>query len=362
LTPHAYTIHLIPYILSIYRPLAETYRPPGESVRSSVRRGISTLILLLIALATLSWWLTHSTKPLPSAKNPANYPKNWGPIRAMTANIRMDDPKDGKNGWIYRRELLLKTFLKYQPDILACQEVAPAQGAYLNRELATWYAHYPRAGIGSSTTNSGSRSTSSQLLGVFGDVIASINTIYYRSDRFDILDGQAGLVLPNEPQPDASSNTFFTLAVLRERRNQNPTETAPGTLLVVDVHFRHDEPFAVRCAASLHDIIAQWQTRYPHSPVLLLGDINFDRNSKLYAALTPPLNKLLDPFDYSKMPPGRNGTFQNFTGKPSADWPTDLLFYGGNLTVITPAEILRDQAPDGRFPSDHYPVQAAFGW
>jgi endonuclease/exonuclease/phosphatase family metal-dependent hydrolase len=285
----------------------------------------------------------------------------------MSANIRLDDPKDGKDAWLHRRELLFKTFLKYQPDILACQEVSPAQGAYLRRELASWYSFYPRAGVGSASRTSATTSSASELLGVFSDVISSINTIFYRTDRFDILDGEAGLVIPSEPQANASENTFFTLAVLRERRSSNPAPAHAGTLIVVDVHFRHNEAFAVRCANQLYDIITRWQTQYPNSGILLLGDINFDRTSKLHGAITADRSsgKLADTFDYAKLPPApanKNGTYHAFTGNPAASLPTDLMFYGGGLKLAAPAEILRDKSADGRYPTDHFLIQAAFQW
>ena len=55
-------------------------------------------------------------------------------------------PDDGVNVWPNRRELLVKTLLKYDADLIGCQEVSPAQGAYLIKELAPWYTHYPARG------------------------------------------------------------------------------------------------------------------------------------------------------------------------------------------------------------------------
>jgi len=279
-------------------------------------------------------------------------------MRVMTANVRLDDPKDGENGWLKRRELLVRTLLKYQSDILACQEESPAQGAYLHRELAAWYAYYPRGGVGATNSAGGGAATgvagttgtgagggaAAQLLGAFNDALASLNTIYYRTDRFDILDGEAGLVLPGEPQANPTENTFFTLAVLRERRVEelSTRRPPPATVIVVDVHFRHTEAFAVRCAERLREKIAGWLEKYPGSGVVLTGDINWDRTSKLYSAITAeaPL-ALRDTFDYTKMPAGKNGSYHAFTGQASGAWPTDLIFCGGALKTAVPAEMLR---------------------
>ena len=40
----------------------------------------------------------------------------------ISSNIRFDNPADGANSWPYRRDLLSKTLLAHQPDIIATQE------------------------------------------------------------------------------------------------------------------------------------------------------------------------------------------------------------------------------------------------
>jgi endonuclease/exonuclease/phosphatase family metal-dependent hydrolase len=293
----------------------------------------------------------------------------------MTANVRLDEPQDGKNAWLNRRELLVKTFKKYQPDILGCQELSPAQGAYVTRELGAWYERFPRSGVGTSSraaggnggggtaSSGGGRSAMELLGGLMTDTIASINTIYYRPDRFEILDGESGMVLPEEPQATASENTFFSLAVLRERREGQAKASNPGTLIVVDAHFRHNEAFAVRCAKRLAEKIGQWEGKYPQSGVVVMGDINWDRTSKLYAAITAegPAGMLVDAFDYAKVT-AKGGSYHGFTGQASAAWPTDLIFIGGNVKTANAAEMIRDKGADGRYPTDHFLVQAHGAW
>ncbi len=195
---------------------------------SPLRRGIPTLLMFVFLAAGL-WalvaWLSHiapidaqgaaSDAALIDRKMPE---QGWGKLRVMTGNIRVDMPQDGKNSWINRRELLVKTFLKYQPDVLGCQEVAPAQGAYVGRALAAWYGYCPRAGVGSGTqeaTPSGAissavqHSPAAQLVGAAGELLSSLNTLYYRSDRFDLVDGESGLILPDQPQAIGPENTFL---------------------------------------------------------------------------------------------------------------------------------------------------------
>src|SRR3954468_10430349 len=147
----------------------------------TVRRGFPTLVALVLVVGGLgmwAWWLGQSG----AAQVPASGPsamvarpvpeKGWGAMRVMAANVRLDDPKDGDNAWLKRRELLVKTLLKYQPEVLACQEILPVQGAYLNKELATWYAYFPRAGVGQGQEGGGTRSAAAELLGMLGGAIA----------------------------------------------------------------------------------------------------------------------------------------------------------------------------------------------
>jgi hypothetical protein len=346
-----------------------------------VPRGVPTLIVIILLAAGLSVfaWYVSRDNPQPQAAailTSRSVPEGgWGPMRVMTANVRLDEPKDGANGWLNRRELLIKTLLMHMPDILGCQELSPAQGAYVRRELAPWYGYYPRAGVGSGSAPASGTQTeappnggttngaAAELLGALTDSMASLNTVFYRADRFDILDGETGLVLPNELQANAADNTFFTLAVLHERRDARRKETNTGTLIVVDVHFRHNEAFAVRCAARVREKIAGWLAKYPNSGVVVLGDMNWDRTSKLHAALTGrDTLALVDTFDYRKMGTGKNGTYHAFTGAVSAAWPTDLIFVGGGLKAAAGAEVLKDKSADGRYPTDHFLVEAGAGW
>jgi endonuclease/exonuclease/phosphatase family metal-dependent hydrolase len=295
----------------------------------------------------------------------------WGALRVMTANIRLSEAGDGDNTWPRRRELVVKTLLARQPELIACQEVSPAQGAYLNKELAPLYANFPRAGVGTTDGVGGpdGRDGSGgglrgQLLGAINQSLASLNTLYYRSDRFEAVDGESGLVLPDQPQADASENTYFTLAALKQ--------TGDGRMvLAVDVHLRHNEAFAAKCAGRLREKLGAWVKRYPGAGVVVMGDMNHDRKSKVYAALVgadrpadgaPPL---VDTFDYSKKPAKALwGNWHAFKGEPVGEWPSDLIFGGGALVTGADggAEIVRDRGPGGQWPSDHFFVTATLTW
>ncbi|HVX85378.1 MAG TPA: endonuclease/exonuclease/phosphatase family protein [Phycisphaerae bacterium] len=280
----------------------------------------------------------------------------------MSANIRFASPDDGVNVWPNRRDLLVKILLKQDPDLIACQEVTPAQGAFLDKELGPWFTHYPRPGVG---TIEGSKSggVSGELMNALSNTAAGLNTLFYRTDRFEQMDGLAGLVLPNAPQANPSENTFFTLAVLRDKLGA----TAAGgvhfpDLIVIDTHLRHSGDFAIQCARRLHQIAGTYQAKYPGSQVIVMGDFNHDRTEPVYVPLVdagakPPETRWVDAFDYRLRKPGELwGTFHNFTGRADRANPTDLIFVTPGLKA-SPAEILRDAGPTGRYPTDHFLIK-----
>src|SRR5947209_7764076 len=127
---------------------------------------------------------THRVSPAEGAITSVTDPLH---LRVMTANVRISMPEDGINAWPNRRELLVKTLLKHNADVIGCQEVSPAQGAYLIKELSAWYTHYPRAGVGKIEGDTGTHA--SELLGAVTASFASLNTLFYRTDRFNQVDG-----------------------------------------------------------------------------------------------------------------------------------------------------------------------------
>jgi len=309
----------------------------------------------IVAGAMMLWaWSmggTRSPTPVVARMEPATSTADPNRLCVMTANVRISEPDDGVNVWQNRRELLVKTLLKSNPDVIGCQEVSPAQGAYLIKEFAPWYTHYPRTGVGTIEGENGSRT--SQLIGEVTESFASLNTLFYRTSRFDQLDGVAGLVLPDQPQSNPSENTFFTLAVLKQK--------ADGKLiLVVDTHIRHRQDFAVKCALKIRQNIAGMLKKYPGADVIVMGDINHDRREPPYRALAgvpdaaDGLGVLTDTFDYSGKRPGELwGNWHEFKGVSNREWPTDLIFTSGGWKADE-TTIVRDGGENGIWPSDHF--------
>ena len=313
---------------------------------------------MVAGAAILAWTINQGPTPGSAARiAPTSLPSDPAKLVVMTANIRLSDPKDGINAWPNRRELLVKTLLKENPDVIGCQEVTPVQGAYLIRELGDWYSYYPRDGV--EKINAPHQSNTSQLLGDVTETFASLDTLFYRTDRFEQVAGMAGLVVPEEPQIKASENTFFSLAVLKEK--------APGAggkiTIIVDTHLRYQEAFLMKCAGRLREDIALALKKYPGAGVVVMGDMNHNRTTPVYKELegtpddTDGAGVLSDSFDYSRKPPNESwGNWHEFKGVSSQLWPTDLIFTNG-VFASEGAALIRDGGEKGIWPSDHFFVR-----
>ena len=65
-------------------------------------------------------------------------------LRVMSFNIRLGVANDGENRWDLRKDLVVETIRKYNPDLLGLQEVFPMQEEYL-RENFPEYIYYGRS-------------------------------------------------------------------------------------------------------------------------------------------------------------------------------------------------------------------------
>ena len=65
-------------------------------------------------------------------------------LRVMSFNIRLGVANDGENRWDLRKDLVVETIRKYNPDLLGLQEVFPMQEEYL-RESFPEYVYYGRS-------------------------------------------------------------------------------------------------------------------------------------------------------------------------------------------------------------------------
>lgn len=85
----------------------------------------------MVASIEFMLWLATICKAEPLADRPK-------PIRALTFNIRYDNPGDGENGWKHRRDGVARLIQDQKIDIAGLQEVVVNQLDDLRERLTEY--------------------------------------------------------------------------------------------------------------------------------------------------------------------------------------------------------------------------------
>ncbi|MGD9009869.1 MAG: endonuclease/exonuclease/phosphatase family protein [Desulfobacteraceae bacterium] len=124
----------------------------------------------------------------------------------------------------------------------------------------------------------------------------------------------------------------------------------------VTTHFDFDADVQRRSALLIRQQINKISN---NDPVLLAGDFNCAPGSACYTAFTDrnaaPGPEFSNAFD----PPPYAGTYHGFSGTGDAP-PIDWILYRGEIEIHG-AQVI-EQAFDGFYPSDHFPLLAEFVW
>jgi len=315
-------------------------RRPGRDCRPNCQWGRvagqwAALACGLWTVALLGWNAAVAWQP---ADSPAT-PVLAGDVRVMSFNIRFSTANDGINHWNLRKEFLVETIRKFDPDLLGTQETLADQRDYLAEQLSG----YEYLGVGRDD----------------GQEQGEMMAIYWKGDRFEKLEG-GHFWLSETPEVVASQSwdtslpRMVTWVKLRDRR---APEAKP--ILWMNTHFDHRGQVARLESSKL--IRRRLEAEAAECHLIVTGDFNAGQDSPPYAALfqpegTGPL-RLID--TYRAVHPERQsdeGTFTGFrsdaTSGPRIDWIAVC-----DRWQVTDAQIDRTEK-DGRTPSDHFPVTA----
>jgi endonuclease/exonuclease/phosphatase family metal-dependent hydrolase len=260
-------------------------------------------------------------------------------LRVMSFNIRNSDAPDGQNHWTHRRDLWVQSVRAFDPDLLGVQEVLADQ----YDELHERFADYDFVGV---ARDDGARS---------GEWAA----ILFRRDRFERLAG-GDFWLSLTPEVvgskswDSKHVRICTWVRLRDRQSRRVILFANTHLDDMGVTARHE-------AAKL--LSAKLPQLSDGASIILTGDFNSTEFDKPYAALVHPAQTgavgLLDSYrTLHRHRTDEESSFHGFNGGTRGH-RIDWILHTGELTPIE-AEIRRDRAGDGRWPSDHYAVTTVF--
>ena len=267
-------------------------------------------------------------------------------VRVMTFNIRYATPKDipSGNAWTQRKDLLFKTIEAFDPDLAGLQEVLPTQGAELKERFARTH----------------------EFLGVprnDGKTSGEIAAVLFRRDRFEkVKDGTFWLSetpdVVGSKGWDADLPRIVTWVELRDRKHDN------RAVLFLNTHFDHHGKTARLESAKLMrkrmiDMVGASDTA-----VIVTGDFNVPQYSPPYKELLGGADqsmRLVETFkEATPHPTTQDFTFNGFIGHNDRPDRIDWILRSDQLKTIK-ATIDRTN-DNGRYPSDHYPVEAVLEW
>ncbi len=291
---------------------------------------LSCLLAILSIESTVAQVALESTSPQQSAKSD---------LRVMSFNIRYGAAADGENHWKHRRESVVETIQKYQPDVLGTQEELDFQTEFLQSQLPE-FAYFGR---------------SRELREKEGEKCG----IFYRRDHFTkVKAGQFWLSeQPDEPGSkawDAALPRIATWILLKDQRFED------RTFLVLNTHFDHIGKVARIESAKQ---ISQWlKLHHPETAMIVMGDFNAGEKSLPYNTLVGEKSQfpLIDSFRaHIPVASDEEGTGHGFRGTRTGG-RIDWILHNSHFKTSA-ASIVSTKVQD-RYPSDHFPVTANLIW
>ncbi len=258
-------------------------------------------------------------------------------IKVMSFNIRYGAANDGENSWPKRNHLVVETIEMFSPDLLGAQEVLDFQADYLKENLEGYGFH----GVG--RDNGGTK----------GEFVP----VMYRLDRFELLDSGHFWLSENPDEPgsmswDTSLTRMCSWVILRDKQGDGRPFAFANT------HFDHRGKQARLESAKL--IRERALEIEDEIPVIIVGDFNNGEDDAPYAALVKGEGVGGEPFidSFRAINPTRTeleGTMTRWTGN-RAGRRIDWIIHSPKFATLF--GVINHTNEDGRFPSDHYPVQA----
>jgi len=291
----------------------------------------SKLVCLLLSVIAVVLF-GNATVQAQSAQEPAL----GAAMKVMSFNIRFGTAGDGENHWDNRRDLVAGTVGLYSPDLLGVQEALDFQCEFLKERMPE-HQFFGRSRE--------KNPASGEFCGIF-----------YRTARFELVDsGHFWLSeQPDEPGTkswDSSLPRMVSWVRLRDRLSKNQE------FVFANTHFDHRGPEARLQSAML---VRRRLVEEQNAPFILTGDFNCGVSSKPYLALTgtedAPTRQVFDSYlEIHPIPSGQDGSFSSWNGDKTGERIDWVVHTAEFVTLNADIDHLRQQ---GRFPSDHYPVNA----
>ena len=267
-------------------------------------------------------------------------------LRVMTFNIRYGSANDGENHWKNRKEMVFDVIRNHPSDVVGLQEALRFQ----MDEIRQAHPVYGEIGVARED----------------GYEEGEYSSVLYRTDRFGV--GESGTFWLSDTPEIAGSNTWGA-ACVRICSWARLIDTKTGkAFYIYNLHMDHvSQPSREKSAVLLAERI---KNRRFKDPFVVTGDFNAGENNPVIQYLKSEISvdgpdgrkvktsvPMIDTFRVLHPDVKDVRTSHGFRGGKQGN-KIDYIFAPPGTKVLE-AEILYDNI-DGRYPSDHYPVDARF--
>jgi endonuclease/exonuclease/phosphatase family metal-dependent hydrolase len=249
--------------------------------------------------------------------------------KVMSYNIRFDNPNDGENSWVNRKELLCSQLAFYEPDVFGIQEALPNQVQDISNALP----NYTFVGIARDGNGKGESSN-----------------IFFKKDKFKLLE-QNTFWLSETPEIiskgwDAALNRICTYALLKENKTKQ-------IFWIFNTHLDHQGEIArTKGIALILYKIKMLNTQ--NYPVIFMGDFNSEPTEERIINLK---KLMIDSQEISEENPfGPTGTFNGFKHNEAVTKRIDYIFLSKESNFKVYKYAVLSDSKDLKYPSDHLPV------
>ncbi|MFB0565127.1 MAG: endonuclease/exonuclease/phosphatase family protein [Candidatus Aminicenantaceae bacterium] len=257
-------------------------------------------------------------------------------LKAMSFNIRYDNPDDGENAWPHRKEMVAQTIMFHGVDFLGIQEALDTQV----QDLANLLPEYAWIGFGRDD----------------GQKRGEYAPIFFLRERFRLFEKGCFWLSETPEVPgsmgwDAACPRIVTWGKFQDTKNR-------CEFYFVNTHFDHVGSTAREKSAEL--LLKRLDEKVRDKPLIITGDFNCTQEESPYVILTQGLEGIPGVKDAQYLSEnGHYGGTQTFNGFKDTLRPglkIDFIFVR-NIDRVINHGIIADRW-DGRFASDHYPIHA----
>lgn len=254
------------------------------------------------------------------------------PLRVMTFNVRYPAKSDGENVWENRKDLLVAAVRAAGPDLIGTQELFHLQGEY----LAAQAPEYKWFGV--------SRR---------GNQEDEYSAIFYKPSRLKLVES-GNFWLSETPEKPGSVSWEMSLPRMVTWGLFETRDAAKRRFYFYNTHLAHRQQDTEARKKSVELILSRIAKLPGNVPVILTGDFNAPATTELHGVVEAA--GLKDAWTNAPVRLGGENTFHGFTGKAERPRRIDWIFTREMRSLM--AETMEQHSPEGKYPSDHFPILA----